>query len=124
MAYNGGAGGRPSSYKDIYPSLLIEEMGRKGLSVVRFCALPELEVCKDTFYEWLKVHKEFSDAFRVAKNMCEAFWETRVLELWQGEKVNSPLVKLYMANRFDWHDKRDTVVNATIKHEDSLKDLE
>lgn len=117
-------GGQPTRYRDHYPELLIQKMGREGLSVVRFCALPELEIHKDTFFEWCKVHPLFSDSYAIAKAMCEAYWEKEVLNLWQAEKVNTALVRLYMANRFKWTERVDNTVTATISHEMSIKDLD
>ena len=113
--------GRPTDYQEHYPELLLQRMGRDGLSATRFSA--ELEVSKETFYQWVKKYPDFSDSFQRAKNMCEAFWEKEVLNLWTAEKVNTPLVKLYMANRFGWTVKIDSNVTATISHEDYLKEL-
>jgi hypothetical protein len=114
--------GRPIGYQDTYPELLIQKMGREGWSFTRFSAY--LEVAKNTAYVWLKQFPEFQDAFDKAKTMSEGYWENEVVGMMREKGVNSLLVKLYMAHRFDWHDKKDLTVNATVKHEDTLKDLE
>lgn len=81
-------------------------MAAKGAGVVEIAC--EMDICKDTFYEWKKVHPEFSDAFRRAKLKCQAWWERQGRNLVPGE-VNHALWKLNMVNRFpdDWADKKE-----------------
>lgn len=96
--------GRPTKYHDKMPELLIEAMGQ-GLSVIRFCA--QQGISKDAFYEWVKVHPLFNDAFIHAKQLCESYWERWLVENLANKNVNAILVKLFFANRFGWHDKKE-----------------
>lgn len=52
--------------------MLIEHMS-KGLSFESFGAV--INVDRDTVFEWVKVHKDFSDAKRIAFDNCLLFWE-------------------------------------------------
>ena len=115
--------GRPTIYKNEYPSLLIELMGEQGYSAERFCA--HLKIAVDTFYNWLKIHKDFSEAYSIAKTMFIAFWETDLIRLREAEKVQGSLVKFHLVNRLGWTDRSESKVTATVTtHEGSLKDLE
>lgn len=66
------AGGRPSDYTPLYCEQVIE-LGRAGKSVTQIAA--ELDVNRDTIYEWVKVHPEFSDAITRSKQLAQAWWE-------------------------------------------------
>jgi len=98
------AGGRPTIYEPGICLRLKEQMSA-GKSVVRFCK--DENIHPDTFYAWAKKHKEFSDAFAMAKNNCEAFWEEKVIGFMSDKNVNAHLVKFYLANRFGWTDKKE-----------------
>lgn len=115
--------GRPTLYREEYCNLMLELIGDQGYSVIRFCA--HLSIAKDTFYNWLTLFKEFSDAYEIAKVKLEAYWEFNLINMQQGEKVNSSLVKFHMVNRFGWTDRQEQKVTATVTtHEGSLKELE
>ncbi len=96
--------GRPTKYTDEMPELLYKAMS-DGKSVVQFCA--SQDICTDTFYEWVKVHKDFSDTFRVSKIKCEAHWESWLMENLSNKNVNGLLTKFYFTNRFQWSDKKE-----------------
>lgn len=113
--------GQPTKYTDDMPAKLIAAM-ESGKSATRFAR--DIRVHKDTLYEWAKVHPEFSDAFKKAKDYCEAHWEEWLVNNLDNKNVNAGLVKLFMTNRFGWTDKKETHVTATIKQEDALKELE
>lgn|SRR5574338_233963 len=113
--------GRPTKYTSEMPAKLIEAMF-EGKSVLRFCR--DIRVDKDTFYEWVKVHPEFSAAFRQGKTDCEAFWEDWLVEHLGDKNVNGSLVRLFMTNRFGWSDKKDISNTLQMKPEDALKELD
>lgn len=110
--------GRPTKYHDQMPERLACAM-LQGKSVVRFCR--DENIHPDSFYEWVKVHPEFSEAFGKGKKDCEAYWEDWLVENFNAEKVNSALVKLFFANRFDWHDKTES--KAEVKVTQELSDV-
>ena len=112
--------GAPSKYNDAIPALLAEAM-HNGLSVERFCR--NIRISKDTFYNWLKIHQDLSDAFHMGKNDCEAFWEDWLVNNLDNKNANAGLVKMFFTNRFGWSDKKETSNTVIVKHEDALKDL-
>ena len=105
------AGGRPTLYTPEMCQKLID-IRKTGKSVTKFCA--EVGIHKDTLYEWRKIYPEFSDAFKLAKMYAQDAWEDRLEVMMLDKTVNSPLVKLYFANVFDWHDKTEERIDATI----------
>lgn len=96
--------GRPTSYKPEYCNKLIEHM-KKGYSFESFGAIANVN--RDTLFEWAKVHKDFSDAKRMATEHCRLFWETLGIMACQGFAKNfSAAAWIFnMKNRFGWRDK-------------------
>lgn len=121
------AGGRPVKYKKEYDEKIIEVM-KEGGSAVEFCA--EVGIHKDTFYEWVKVYKSFSDAFSRARVLCQAWWERQgrnnLLDVseYQGktQKFNERLWTKNMACRFrdDWVETKQIAVSASTEEDKSL----
>lgn len=62
------AGGRPTKYQPEYCDELIEYMSR-GMTLKAFAG--KISVNVDTVFEWLKVHPEFSDAYKVGQGKFE-----------------------------------------------------
>lgn len=115
------AGGRPTDYTDEMPEKLLTAMFA-GKSVTRFCR--DIRISTPTFYLWVSKHSQFSSAFELGKNDCEAFWEDWLVENLGNKEVNSTLVKLFFANRFGWHDKTESKNDVTVTpHEDWTKTL-
>src|SRR5579872_2600981 len=112
-------GGRPTKYTDEMPELLYNAM-KAGKSVVRFCS--DQDISNDTFYEWLKVHKEFSEAFAVSKMKCEAHWEEWLIENMRNKDCNSVLIKMFFTNRFGWSDKKEVQQSVEIGVEQKTKE--
>jgi len=94
--------GRPTKYKKEYCQQIVEAMAG-GKSVLQFAA--EAGVSKSSIYLWAQQHNEFSDALSRGKELGEAYWEGELQKMMYSREVNAPLVKLYFANRFNWHDK-------------------
>lgn len=67
--------GRPTDYKPEYCQMMIDMM-RTGLGFASFA--DSVNVCRDTLDEWARIHPEFSDAKRVAKNGKASAWERRI----------------------------------------------
>lgn len=66
--------GAPTKYKPEYCEAIIE-LGVQGKSVTYMAG--SLGVHKDTLYEWIKEHDQFSDAFTHAKALSQMWWEDR-----------------------------------------------
>jgi hypothetical protein len=64
--------GRPTEYKQEFCEQVIE-YGKQGKSITWMAA--ELDVHKDSLYEWAKVYPEFSDALTRARQHAQAWWE-------------------------------------------------
>lgn len=98
----------PTKYtKDMAGKL--SKFGNDGEGVVEACKM--LEISKETFYEWGRVHPEFSDAIKSFKLNSQVWWEKGGREgtfgMIPGYNANS--YSLQMRNRFpdDWRDKQD-----------------
>lgn len=98
--------GRPSSYKQEYDQRLIDWMA-SGRSAETFGV--DIGVSKDTVFRWIREHPTFSDAYKQAKDASLKFFEDKSLkhlvEVPQGEKINTALYQMIMRNRFGWDKK-------------------
>lgn len=112
--------GRPTDYNQDMPSKVLSAMSQ-GKSVIRFCR--DVGIASSTFYLWVEKNSEFSSAFELGKNNCEAHWEDWLVGNLENKEVNSTLVKLFFANRFGWHDKQETKHDMTVRQEDSIDHL-
>ena len=95
--------GRPTKYDDKFCSLICKVVGEQGKSVTQFAR--DIKVSKSTIYKWAQEFSEFSDALDIAQDWSQAHWEDKLEEMMYSKDVNTPLVKLYFANRFKWHDR-------------------
>jgi hypothetical protein len=74
----------------------------------------KIGVSKDTLYEWMKVHPNFSDAMAVSATLSQAWWEEKgrlhIVESPGGDKLNASLYSRSMAARVpeDWREKSAT----------------
>lgn len=96
--------GRPTLYKPEYCEMLLEHM-EQGFSLESFAG--KVRVSRDTLYEWIKVHKEFSDTVSVAKSLSQYKWEELGREMMMGRAPGSvpSLYMFNMKNRFGWADQ-------------------
>lgn len=104
-------GGRPTNYRIEYCDKVIAHMS-KGFSFESFAG--EVGVCKDTLYEWVKNHKEFSDSKNIGFELNRRFWEKVGIDIATGTGVasngNATAFIFNMKNRFknEWRDKVET----------------
>lgn len=101
--------GRPTDYTEEMPANLLASL-EAGKSVAQFAR--DIGVARSTIYYWAEQHQEFSDALTRGQEYSEAFWMDRLEALMVSKEVNAPLVKLYFANRFNWHDKTSQEVTG------------
>lgn len=98
---------RPTKYKkDMLPVLI--ECGKQGMGVVEMCA--EIGISRETFNEWRKSNKAFSDTVKEALAYSQAWWEKLGRDGSMGEKqINATTWIFNMKNRFrdDWRDKQE-----------------
>ena len=102
--------GRPSKYEEKYCEKVIS-LGKQGLSITQMAL--ELDIHKDTLYEWKKNHTEFSDAVKKARDYSQAYWENALSKAALGKNdadtVPNPTLMIFqMKNRFpdEWREKQ------------------
>lgn len=64
--------GRPTKYDPSMCDKIIDAMSR-GYTIAKFCV--DVGIHKDTLYEWVKVHPEFSDSLKLGEAHRSVFWE-------------------------------------------------
>lgn len=96
------SGGRPTKYD---PELCgkVVALGRDGYTLTEIAA--ELDVARQTLYNWQEEHPEFLDALTRAKDLAEAWWSKEGRKGIWSRDFNASAYRLQMANRFDWGDK-------------------
>jgi len=95
-----------------------------GCGVAEVCA--ELGINKDTFYRWVKRHEAFSDAFKTARELCQAWWEKQGRINLNEKSFNHVLWFFNMKNRFydEWNDKREVNVTGKVESTSDRPTLE
>lgn len=107
--------GRPSKYKPIFCQLLIDHM-REGYSFESFAGRDDVDVDRDTLYEWKNTHPEFSDAFTRGKSKMLLKDEETLKKGIDGSiKVNHQLLTLKMYNCHKWT-SRSEVTEKPVKN--------
>jgi hypothetical protein len=104
--------GQPTAYREAYCQLLIDHMSQ-GLSFETFGAI--VDVCKDTTYEWVKVHPEFSEAKKLGSIKRNLLVEKRYIEQTQlpASKANSAMMIYWTKNTLGWTDKVEVDSSVT-----------
>lgn len=95
-------GGQPTTYLPEYNGKALEFLST-GKSIIQLAKY--MGVARSTIYKWAKDNEAFSDTLKRGQDMSQAVWEDKLEEMMYSKEVNAPLVKLYFANRFKWHDK-------------------
>jgi len=95
---------RPTKYnKEMLPIML--EKFKEGASICEVCV--ELDITRETFYQWQKENKEFSDTIKKGLALSQAWWE-KIGKAGTVNKLNvNPTMWIFnMKNRFreEWHD--------------------
>lgn len=98
--------GRPTKYDPKYCGMLIDHMS-EGASMASFAA--EINVARSTLNEWIDHHSAFSEAVKIGKAKCAAWWERLGREGAMGGDVNPTLVIFGLKNMAaeDWRDKQE-----------------
>lgn len=69
-------GGRPTEYNSEVAALICGLIAQ-GQSLLEICSLESMP-CRDTVYQWQKVHKEFSDNYAKAREDQKDFYFDQV----------------------------------------------
>ena len=96
------AAGRPTKFEDRFIEIaeMVLSSGRSMTQLAR-----DLNISKSTLYKWGDENPIFSDALDIGREHSQAHWEDKLEDMMYSKEVNAPLVKLYFANRFKWHDR-------------------
>lgn len=100
-----------TKYRPDMPSRVIELM-RCGRSKASVCA--EFGVHPETLDIWERKHPRLKEALRVGASLAQAWWEEKAQNDLNAERFHSATWGLTMANRFNWRQKTDTTMNATV----------
>ena len=107
--------GRPSLYDPSYCDLAIE-YGMQGMNKTEIAV--EIGVHKDTLYEWIKVHPEFSDAIKKAEHAAERWYQKAFRNLGTGvlEKGNATALIFAAKNQLPdvYRDRREHTVDGEV----------
>ena len=95
---------RPTKYEEDFCQASIDFLA-DGKSITQLARM--LNVAKSSIYLWADTYPEFSDALEQGRELSQAYWEDELCNMMYSKEVNAPLVKLYFANRFGWHDKAE-----------------
>jgi len=116
--YREGSGqtfGRPSAYREEYAQLLIEVTRAEGISLTAFAGL--IGVSRDTVYEWIKQHADFSDAVNKAKPARLLYLERKLMRSRHGAETVASIFALKNADPLEWRDVRSVDHQHTMKAE-------
>ena len=105
----------PALYRPEYCKRAIEFMGHGVFSVTALAG--ELGVAKDTIYEWISVHAEFSAAIRKARAARVAALEAKLLTTSQGVGVTAAIFALKNADPDEWQDRYNTESTVNVRVE-------
>lgn len=100
------AGGRPTDYEERYCTEIIEHM-KDGSSMSSFAA--HIGVARSTINEWGYNHPEFSEAIKIGKAHCAAWWEKVARANALSGSGNAALTIFGLKNMApeDWKDKQE-----------------
>lgn len=101
-----------NKFKPEYCEKLIE-MGKQGKSRSQFCSA--ISICQDTFYGWLKMFKEFHQAYQLFKIHSRAWWEQQgqenLIQVYDAEgggiKFDTSMWKFTVGGRFGMSSKKE-----------------
>lgn len=100
--------GRPSKYDPAFCEALIEHMN-EGASIASFAA--QIGVARSTINQWAEDHADFSEALKIAKAKCAAWWEARLrnIAMIGGGPGSATAVIFGLKNMAaeDWREKQE-----------------
>ena len=95
----------------------------QGEDIAAFCC--ESNICRDTFFEWVKTHPEFKEAYAEARERSRRYFEKLALQGMQDPlNFNFTGWSMQMRNRFGYTDKRKPKIenlDIAVSHMDKLK---
>ena len=86
-----------------HPDLLVGIFA-KGDGWAQFCS--DVSIGRKSFFNWVNGHKEFADAYEVAKMKAQAWWEDRGKKGLSQENFSATAWSMTMRNRFGYTEHR------------------
>lgn len=110
--YKPGKVALDTSYLSSHPEQLLAFMKAGHLDYEIYAAF---NICKDTFYEWLRTHADFKKAYDIGLCHCQAFYLRHAREaMLRGDDNGSKHFIMIMNNKFGWgKDENNKVTNNT-----------
>jgi hypothetical protein len=109
----------PSQYKDEYPDLLIEHMGKEGLSFESFGG--KIGVSYGTLYRWVREKSDFAEAKGIGELASLLYWEERGRDGIIREHFKAPVWIYTMKARFAKFGWRDADAKRPDEDDDESK---
>lgn len=94
--------GQPTKYHKGLNDIVLDLMSEQGYSILQVAR--KLNVDRKTLYNWSEQNEEFFHTLTRAREYGEAYWTHEFTDMMRSKESQPQLVKLYMANRFNWHD--------------------
>ena len=83
---------------------------KQGMSIEEVCY--ELEICKQTFYNWCEKYPELLDAKKKGVDFACGWWMKQGREALREKEFNATLFYMNMKNRFGWADNQKTDITS------------
>ena len=100
---------RPTKYKPEHCERIIALM-KEGASIEEICL--ELDICKQTIYNWFDNHPELLDAKKKGEDFSKGWWMKQGRTNLKDKEFNYTGWYMNMKNRFGWADKQQTDVTT------------
>ena len=113
--------GRPSEYRSEYCQLVLEVTKQEGISLTAFAGF--IGVSRQSIYEWIGLHSEFSDACSRAKAMRLLWWERKLGRSTKGAVTTASVFALRNIDPEEWRDVRSVQHDHSVRVE-SLSDAQ
>ena len=113
--------GRPTEYRPEYCERVIEFMSQ-GYSLTAFAG--SIRVARDTVYEWIKAHRDFSDAVSRARPARVTALEAKLLRSRKGAETTAAIFALRNAAPDEWQDIKRTDHIHSLKPVETLTDAQ
>jgi len=112
--------GRPSQYRPEYCDMVTDYMA-KGYSLTAFAGT--IRQARDTVYEWMTAHSDFSDAVSRGRAARVAALETKLLAARYGAQCSAAIFALKNADPMEWRDMRSVQHDHNVRV-DTLTDAQ
>jgi hypothetical protein len=106
--------GRPSLYRPEYCEQVMDYM-RKGHSLSAFAG--SIECARETVYEWMSKHPEFSEAVSRGRSMRLVPWEEKLMKCERGAEVAATIFALKNCDPEEWREVRYATFDHNVKIE-------